>query len=101
MPTKTCFLTVGATAAFPELITAVLTPSVIQSLQSQNYTDLLVQYGDGGKELYEKAFAKVKNSSLKVSGFDLDKAGLGKYMRQAKGGKGDEAGCVIGHAGKF
>jgi len=100
-PSKTCFVTIGATASFPALVKAVLSAQFLSALQSQGYTELLVQYGqDGGKELYEssmqQAKATVQSSGVKVSGFELDKAGLGKYMRQARQG----GGVVISHAGR-
>ncbi|GAB7358749.1 hypothetical protein MBLNU230_g3978t1 [Neophaeotheca triangularis] len=96
---KTCFLTVGATAAFPDLITAVLSPSFTKALQSHSYTDLLIQYGDGGKPLFDQHVAKAQLPGLQITGFELDKAGLAKHMKRVQAGKERDEGCVIGHAG--
>ena len=107
MSQKTCFVTIGATASFERLIESVLKPDFVKALEEQGYTDLLVQYGEGGKDLYEVYEYQVPKdtTTLKITGFDLDKAGLGKYMRQAKAAgasnKGASEGVVISHAGKL
>lgn len=102
---KTCFVTIGATASFSSLIRAVLTSEFHEVLQSQQYTTLLLQYGADGQTLYEQCLQTLTAGSklrLEVSGFALDTAGLGRYMRQAKGTgtKGAVEGVVISHAGK-
>lgn len=85
MSTKICFLTVGATASFSALIEAAVSPAFLTALESQGYTELSVQYGQDGKQLFEKCKANAQASSkLTVTGFDLDKLGLGKHMRRAK-----------------
>lgn len=105
--TKLCFLTVGATASFSALIEAAVSPPFLAALEAQGYTELSVQYGQDGKNLFEKCKAAAQSTSpkVKVTGFDLDKLGLGKHMRRAKGGSGGtkEAveGVVISHAGTF
>jgi beta-1,4-N-acetylglucosaminyltransferase len=102
--TKLCFLTVGATASFSALIEAAVSPAFLAALEAQGYTELSVQYGQDGKSLFEKCKAAAQSSSpkVKVTGFDLDKLGLGKHMRRAKGGSSKESdeGVVISHAGK-
>jgi len=98
MAQKTCFVTIGATASFGALVKATLSAQFLEALQKQGYTDLLVQYGQDGKQLYESCLeqsAATKQSGLKVSGFDLEKAGLGRYLRQAR------SGVVISHAGIY
>jgi len=100
MSSKLCFLTVGATASFSALIEATVSPAFLTALESQGYTELSVQYGQDGKQLFEKCKSIAQGSSkLKVSGFDLDRAGLGRHMRRAKGGKDATEGVVISHAG--
>ncbi|EMC92435.1 glycosyltransferase family 1 protein [Baudoinia panamericana UAMH 10762] len=106
MSQKTCFVTVGATASFTALIRAVLEADFLTALQNNGYTELLVQYGEGGKQLFDTHSktainaAKDEGNEIKISGFDLDKAGLGRYMRQAKGANlGAGEGVVISHAG--
>jgi len=103
MTSKLCFLTVGATASFSALIEAAISPAFLAALESQGYTELSVQYGQDGKQLFEKckATAQSTSSKVKVTGFDLDRLGLGKHMRRAKGGSGNESmeGVVVSHAG--
>jgi hypothetical protein len=100
MSAKLCFLTVGATASFSALIEAAVSPAFLTALESQGYTELSVQYGQDGKPLFEKCKSIAQGSSkLKVTGFDLDKTGLGRHMRRAKGRKDAVEGVVISHAG--
>lgn len=101
---KTCFVTIGATASFSSLIRAVLSADFFQALELHGYTELLVQYGKDGQKLYEENVTAAVNtesgSVLQVNGFALDKAGLQRYMLQAKGSKNaSEEGVVISHAG--
>jgi len=102
---KTCFVTIGATASFAALIRSALSPDTLSALGKLGYTDLVVQYGQDGQELFDSAMQQVKtagsSSNVNVTGFDLDQAGLGKYMRQAKGGgaRGGQEGVVVSHAG--
>lgn len=106
MSAKTCFVTIGATASFSALVEAALKSDFVKALEGQGYTDLIVQYGEGGKEVYEEALKKLGNAGkVKISGFDLDKGGLGRYMRQAKAvgasNKDSNEGVVISHAGEI
>ena len=101
MSSKLCFLTVGATASFSALIEAAVSPAFLTALESQGYTELSVQYGQDGKQLFEKCKAAAQASSkVDVTGFDLDRSGLGRHMRRAKGAKDASEGDVISHAGK-
>lgn len=98
---KLAFLTIGATASFPALVEAVTTPQFLRALEEQEYTELLVQYGQDGKPLFDKCqkLATQSGSGVKVNGFGIDKLGLGRYMRRAKGGQKEREGVVISHAG--
>lgn len=103
---KTCFVTIGATASFAGLVKDVLSKPFFQALEAQGYTDLLVQYGQDGQELFDSCLTVAKNtesgSVIDVTGFALDKQGLGKYMAQAKGARtGGHEGVVISHAGTW
>ncbi|KAK5112719.1 hypothetical protein LTR62_003817 [Meristemomyces frigidus] len=98
MASKTCFVTIGATASFAALVKAVLSTPFLAALKQQGYEELLVQYGEEGKALYDSAVSTAQGSGVKISGFGIDKAGLGRYMRQARGKDGKE-GVVISHAG--
>src|SRR5436305_11358994 len=46
---KTCFVTVGATAPFDKLIEAILEPKFLNALHDADYTELLVQHGYEGQ----------------------------------------------------
>lgn len=101
MASKTCFVTVGATASFHSLVQAVLAPPFLKALQWHSYTELVIQYGVDGKQTYDSAVkaAGTATSGIAISGFELDQAGLGKYMRRAQGGGNAQEGVVISHAG--
>lgn len=101
---KTCFVTIGATASFTELIRAVLSQDFCKALEIHEYTHLLIQYGQDGKQLYDQCLSQLNHSeptTLQISGFDLDQSGLDDYMLQAKGHTNPLAteGTVISHAG--
>lgn len=100
-PRKLCFVTIGATASFNSLISACLEPTFLSTLSNAGYTHLLVQYGKGGKDIFDRFEAKtesVKPSGLTVAGFDF-KSGLMQELRSARGMPGDHEGVVISHAG--
>lgn len=102
---RTCFVTVGATAAFPALIEAVISPSFLSALEERNYTHLLVQYSKEGKTLYDRCLQDVSTSdlptTLQINGFDIDPQGLKQHILRAKGHGNPTAdsGLVISHAG--
>jgi hypothetical protein len=102
--TKSCFVTVGATAPFDKLIKAILEPKFLKALHDADYTELLVQHGyEGQGNLFNRLIGQPNvsefctSSKLKVSGFGFDKDGLEKYLRGAK----DSGGAVMSHAGQF
>lgn len=104
-PPRLCFVTVGATAAFDGLVEAVLSQSFFDALSKAEYTDLLIQYGKGGKTVLA-AFrqrqdrAEIKTHGIGIDSFDFNPNGLAKEMRVAKGGEqGIIEGIVISHAG--
>ncbi|KAI9758916.1 MAG: hypothetical protein M4579_002727 [Chaenotheca gracillima] len=103
-PKKLCFITIGATAGFDDLISASLDSSFLKALKDANYTDLLIQYGSEGRKLFEKFASSLeadasKSAGLNLRGFDFNKKGLGQEMRAAKGGNGCVEGVVVSHAG--
>src|SRR5690625_2537182 len=105
-PSKLCFVTIGATASFDGLLSAVFESAFLEALRDANYTDLLVQYGKDGKAVFDKfttenAEGSKERCGLKISGFDFNSRGLGQEMREAKSNKsGSKAeGVVVSHAG--
>lgn len=104
-PRKVCFVTIGATASFSALIRATISSSFCHSLEQNNYTDLVVQYGADGDSLFQSLLQDIdqekQRSAVNVSGFGLDTSGLGQYMKLAKTGGDDNGteGLVVSHAG--
>ena len=107
---KLCFVTIGATADFNDLIHAVLNENLVQELADQGYTELRVQWGKGGGKIFETftrelgevlADRAVRIGDVLVWGFDFKEGGLSEDMRQAKGGTGEygREGVIISHAG--
>jgi len=110
IPIKRCFVTVGATASFTSLIRAVLEPQFLEALSQQNYTELRIQYGKGGKKTFDDYFwvlpDELKSSlGIAITGFDFDKDGLQEEMLAAKRVYGKSKyqgveGCAVSHAGE-
>jgi len=102
MAEKFCFITVGATASFDALIRAVFEPTFLQALRDLGYTNLLVQFGKDGKELFRtlaEAAGRSGTYGLKIQGFDFTSK-MRETMRIAKGELGRKDGVVLCHAGK-
>lgn len=104
MTQRICFVTIGATAAFDQLLHAVLTSQFLQTLRALGYTNLLLQYGAAGHSILESFEAKVAsgeadNHGIDISGFDFNKLGLGQEMSSVKAVKDRAEGVVISHAG--
>lgn len=104
-PRKVCFVTIGATASFQALIRATVSSTFCHSLEQNDYTDLIVQYGADGDALFQSLLQIIASSGqgarVNVSGFGLDTNGLAQYMNLAKtgGGDGGVEGLVVSHAG--
>ena len=110
LPRKRCFVTVGATAPFDDLVRAVFRPSFLQALHDAHYTELRVQYGKEGQAVYDECTSGLlqiakKGLGIDISGFDFNTEGLSEEMLSAKGhpkarenGEAVE-GAVISHAG--
>lgn len=101
---KLCFVTIGATASFDLLIAAALSRQFLQVLRDAGYTDLLLQHGNQGQQIFEDFVIRYRHDSpercgLNFNGFGFNKKGLGWEMKEAKGGDGAEEGVVISHAG--
>ncbi|KAI4277701.1 MAG: hypothetical protein LQ337_001575 [Flavoplaca oasis] len=104
MTQRVCFVTIGATAAFNQLLQAVLDSLFLRTLQASGYTKLLLQYGKDGHSILEDFRAKVAsgdadNHGIHISGFDFNKMGLGQEMSSVKAAEDRTEGVVISHAG--
>jgi len=98
---KACFVTIGATASFDALIEAVLQPSFLHALKAKGYTNLIVQHGTAGKELFNGLVKAAKEHGpygIAVEGFEFTND-MTKEMRVAKAENGREEGAVLCHAG--
>lgn len=106
-PSKLCFLTTGATAPFHSLLRSALSPPFLCALAANDYTDLLLQHGQGGSQVLESIVPAEPDGDrsahgVHVAGFDFRTDGLVEEMRAAKGGGPgglQEEGCVVCHAG--
>ncbi|KAI9735855.1 MAG: N-acetylglucosaminyldiphosphodolichol N-acetylglucosaminyltransferase catalytic subunit alg13 [Cirrosporium novae-zelandiae] len=102
---RLCFVTIGATASFNDLLSAALSRPFLEALFQAGYTDLLLQYGkEEGQHIFEDFIHTHPKGTdgqygLNINGFDFNKRGLGQEMRAAKGEQGRREGVVISHAG--
>ncbi|KAL5361401.1 hypothetical protein BJX96DRAFT_151927 [Aspergillus floccosus] len=103
---KLCFVTVGATASFHQLVQAVLEETFLNALHQAGYTHLLVQYGKDSRTVFEECLRRYPPGSpglhgMEIDGFDFNHAGLDREMRlaQASPSEGRSGGLIISHAG--
>ncbi|KAL9112261.1 MAG: hypothetical protein Q9227_003379 [Pyrenula ochraceoflavens] len=105
-PRKRCFVTIGATAPFDDLIMTVLTKQFLESLQAYDYTDLRIQYGKEGRKIFDR-FVEARGQQVKeqlgidINGFDFDYSGLTHEMVAIKANEKENSidGLLISHAG--
>lgn len=97
---KVCFVTTGATAAFPELVQAALSPECLQVLADNGFTKLNFQCGDTFRSFNDLLPADLKG--LDIEAFDFNKDGLNREMRECQAREGvSKKGLLICHAGMF
>ena len=101
MVQKVCFVTIGATAAFDQLLKAVLSSQFVQALQSLGYTSLRLQYGKNGQNILAdlETQSDASKHGVEITGFDFNTKGLGQEMWCTKAGEDRVEGIVISHAG--
>jgi beta-1,4-N-acetylglucosaminyltransferase len=96
---KECFVTIGATAGFEDLLLAAVSNEVLDILAELNFTDLTIQCGT-----MNDYFTKIKpadNKGLRITNFGFKAQGLENEMRRCQSRKGvSEEGLVICHAGQ-
>lgn len=103
---KLCFVTLGATADFFDLLKAVCDIEFIRRLHKHGYTELRIQFGKGGNKIFSDFMSTRLLSSMDalmkqitITGFDFHDS-LSEDMRMAKGGiAGCKEGVIISHAG--
>jgi beta-1,4-N-acetylglucosaminyltransferase len=98
---KLCFVTTGATAPFTALIESVLSSATLDTLHSNGYTHLLVQYG-AAKDLYVTCASAARKhvqlnmkSNFIIDGIDFNPGGLQAQLKLVQ----QSNGLVISHAG--
>ncbi|KAL8720518.1 MAG: hypothetical protein Q9225_002640 [Loekoesia sp. 1 TL-2023] len=98
---KVCFVTIGATAAFDQLLKAVLASGFLQALQALGYTSLRLQYGKNGQKILNELNPQDNADchDIEINGFDFNTNGLGQEMWCTKAAKDRAEGVVISHAG--
>jgi beta-1,4-N-acetylglucosaminyltransferase len=95
---KECLITIGATAKFPGLIQAALTPECLQAFVDNGFTRLNFQCGESFGSF--ESLRPVDAKGLEIKAFDFNKNGLNKEMRACQANKGvSMKGLVICHAG--
>jgi beta-1,4-N-acetylglucosaminyltransferase len=96
---KECFVTIGATAGFEDLLLAAVSKEVLEILAELNFTDLTIQCGN-----MNDYFTKIKprdNKAIRIMNFGFKGQGLENEMRRCQSRKGvSEEGLVICHAGQ-
>ena len=99
---KECFITVGATATFEQLIRATLSDEVLTKLREKGFTHLNYQYGNSSELFHELLLKDQKDLRLVINGFGFKPKGLGDDIKRCKRVDGNsEEGLVISHAGWF
>jgi hypothetical protein len=98
---KECLITSGATAVFPELVTAALTPDALEAFAKHGFTKLTFQVGEAIDLFRRIKPAKADCFGLEIEVFDFNEHGLDNELRAclAEEGKSLE-GMVITHAGE-
>jgi beta-1,4-N-acetylglucosaminyltransferase len=101
---KGCFVTVGATAPFNELVVAALSPKFLSALQAAGYTRLVIQYGQAksSKKAYLTSLKRVETElgelPLHVQGFPLELVDFRETIKDVV--CTPNSGLLIAHAGE-
>jgi hypothetical protein len=106
--TKMCFVTVGATAAFDELIEELVSERCLKVLVDLGYTWVTIQCGYSGAQLAEDCFKNLFPSSnglepdhISVAAFNFTDGPMTNLMRYVKAGPDRDEGMIITHAGEY
>lgn len=95
---KECFVTIGATADFPQLLTAAVSDETLTKLKSLNYTDLTLQVGKS--ETYFHQIKPVDDKGINIKYFAFKSKGLENELKRCKAKEGvSDEGVVVCHAG--
>ena len=98
---RNCFVTVGATAGFRQLLEEVLSDRFLKKLASSGFAALTVQCGPDAKWFADQVSALPDRQGLKITSFERTDD-MKPYFLECRGQKGVQlAGCVVSHAGMF
>lgn len=103
LPPRRCFVTVGATAGFRDLIAEVSTPGFLATLARLGFGRLDVQCGPDTDFFRDRInnLSEAERQGLTIRWFGLA-ASLEEYFLACRSERDVRlAGCVISHAGKF
>ncbi|KAF2404049.1 family 28 putative glycosyltransferase [Trichodelitschia bisporula] len=100
---RRCFVTIGATAQFDDLVRAVLNPAFLCALQKSGFTSLRVQYGNSN-DVFTKLLAQanedlVDELKLDVVGFAFKESLKDDMLMARQKPEWRADGVVITHAG--
>jgi UDP-N-acetylglucosamine transferase subunit ALG13 len=98
--TRKCFVTVGATAGFRQLLNEILEPRFLERLVEFDYDLLEVQCGPDYEWFSRKIEESGSNHGLHIQSFKYTQD-MKAHMLECRGEKGGRGvGCVISHAGE-
>ena len=99
---KSCLITIGATAAFPELIQAALEPRSLEKFRATGFTRLMFQCGESLEFFHGLKQVEEMEEGLDIVAFDFNRSGLSEEIKACTEKTGEsEQGLVISHAGMF
>lgn len=96
---KICFVTVGATASFDDLIRAVIDRKFILELIKAGYTKIVVQYGKTGSALFHECQQKAGPVDIEIEGFDFKSGDFRDAVEVVTASDRRKEGVMIAHAG--
>ncbi|KAK3381280.1 hypothetical protein B0H63DRAFT_475234 [Podospora didyma] len=96
---RRCFVTIGATAGFRQLLEEIIQPEFLQCLNSYGYSTLEVQCGPDCEWFAAQVEALPYKHGIEILFFQYTK-NMQYHMIQCRGEMGVRpAGCIISHAG--
>jgi beta-1,4-N-acetylglucosaminyltransferase len=98
-PGRRCFVTVGATAGFRQLLDEISSPAFLRTIADLQYEALEIQCGPDFDWLQGKVQALDDKCGIKITCLQYTN-NMKDHMLQCRGETGTRlAGCVISHAG--
>ncbi|KAK3937908.1 glycosyltransferase family 28 C-terminal domain-containing protein [Diplogelasinospora grovesii] len=96
---RRCFVTIGATAGFRQILVEIIQPEFLQCLASHGFDVMEVQCGPDYTWFQTQVAALTNNHGITIQPFDYTKD-MKSHMLECRGQAGVRlAGCIISHAG--